>query len=392
MFDLGTIEYAKLRSSYAVTGNGAFANYLTSNFFVSGGSTQGQLSFFPNSLIGSADLRPEFSNAFEIGTDIRSRNNRVRLDLTYYNVSSTDQIVEIPIANSTGYSTFITNIGEIVNRGWEALLEVEVIERKLSKPNRISWTSGINFTRNRSEVVSLTDELDNIALPSVGLASTQSRVIEGYQYGVLYGSRWRRNEAGQILVDENGFPLVAAENGVIGDPNPDFTAGWRNTLRYRNWSLSFLLDIRVGGDMYNGTKAVMRRLGTHVDTDSREETFVFEGVFEDSGLPNDVPISRDEAFYSRYGLTGVSEDNVEEVNWLRMRDLNVTYAFSPEICKKLKISRASLTLTARNLFLITNYTGIDPETSLGGASNAFGRDYFNNPNTKSYGINLNVTF
>jgi TonB-linked SusC/RagA family outer membrane protein len=392
MFDLGLIEFGKLRTSYAVTGNGAFTNYLTSNYFVSGGSTQGQLSFFPNSLIGSADLRPEFSNAFEVGTDIRTKNNRVRLDLTYYNVSSTDQIVEIPIANSTGYSTFITNIGEIVNRGWEALLEVDVVDRNVNKPNRVSWTTSINFTRNRSEVVSLTDELNNIALPSVGLASTQSRVIEGYQYGVLYGSRWRRNANGDILVDENGYPLVDSENGIVGDPNPDFIAGWRNTLQYKNWTLSFLLDIRVGGDMFNGTKGVMRRLGTHIDTDERNETFVWDGVFQDTGAPNDVPISRDEQFYSRYGLTGVSEDNIETVNWVRLRDINLSYNFSPTFCKKLKITRASVTLTSRNLFLITNYTGIDPETSLGGASNAFGRDYFNNPNTRSYGVNLNVTF
>ena len=390
--DLGPIAYGKLRSSFALTGNGAFANYLTSNYFVSGGSTQGNLSFFPNALIGSNTLRPEFSRSLEIGTDLRSKNNRVKLDLTYYNVSSTDQIVEIPIANSTGYSTFITNIGEIVNRGWEALLEAEIIERRLSEPDRVSWSSGINFTRNRSEVISLTDDLDNIALPSVGLASTQARVIEGYQYGVIYGSRWLRDDAGNILVNDAGYPIVDSENGVVGDPNPDFTAGWRNTLQFRNWTLSFLLDIRVGGDMYNGTKAVMKRLGTHEDTESRDETFVWEGVFQDSGEPNNIPIARNEDFYNRYGLTGVSEDNIETVNWVRMRDVNLTYQLSPQVCERLRLSRASVTLTARNLFLITNYTGIDPETSLGGASNAFGRDYFNNPNTKSYGVNLSVTF
>jgi hypothetical protein len=185
---------------------------------------------------------------------------------------------------------------------------------------------------------------------------------------------------------------VDSENGIVGDPNPDFIAGWRNTLQYKNWTLSFLLDIRVGGDMFNGTKGVMRRLGTHIDTDGRNETFVWDGVFQDTGAPNDVAISRDEQFYSRYGLTGVSEDNIETVNWVRLRDINLSYNFSPTFCKKLKITRASVTLTSRNLFLITNYTGIDPETSLGGASNAFGRDYFNNPNTRSYGVNLNVTF
>lgn len=394
LVDLGIVEYGKLRSSYAVTGNDAFQNYLTTNFFVSGGSTQGQLSYFPNSTIGNSELSPEFTRAFEIGTDLRSRNNRIRLDLTYYNTSSRDQIVVIPIANSTGYSNFVTNIGQIDNRGWEALLEADILERKVSKPNSIWWTSRLNFTRNRSEVVSLAEGRDNIALPSNGLATTQSRVIVGYQYGVLFGPRWDRDENGNILVDENGYPIKDDEDGIIGDPNPDFTMGWRNSFGWRNFSLSFLLDIRVGGDMYNGTRAVSNRLGTHVDTENREEEIIWDGVNVNTGEPNQIPIRIDEDFFTETegGLVGISEYYIEEVNWVRLRDLNLTYSFSPEFCKRIGITRASLTATARNLFLITNYTGIDPETSLGGASNAFGRDYFNNPNTRSYGLNLSVTF
>ncbi len=391
LVDLGPVAYAKLRSSYAITGNDAFQNYLTSNFFVSGGSTQGQLTYGPNTTIGSLDLKPEFTNAFEIGTDLRSRNNRLRLDLTYYQTSSRDQIVVIPIANSTGYLDYVTNIGQIDNKGIEILLEADILDRKPARPDKVWWTASINFTRNRNEVVELADGLTNIALPSNGVASTQSRVIVGEQYGVLFGTRWLRNSSGQILVDDDGYPLRDAESGIIGDPNPDFTSGFRNTFGWRNWSLSFLLDIRVGGDMYNGTRAVTRTLGTHADTENRDELIVFDGVFQSTGQPNNIAVRQDQSFY-RYGLIGISEDNVEEVNWLRMRDLNLTYSFSAELCKKLRLARASATFTARNLFLITNYSGIDPETSLGGASNAFGRDYFNSPNTKSYGINLSVTF
>jgi len=392
MVDLGWLEYVKLRGSYAVTGNDAFASYLTSNFFVSGGSTQGQLSYFPSSTIGSNTLNPEFTNSFELGTDIRSRNNRVRLDLTYYHTSSTDQIVQIPIANSTGYSSVITNIGEIQNQGIEALVNFNVVERQVSKPNKVWWNSSLNFTRNRSEVIALTDELDNIALASNGLASTQSRVIIGQQYGVLFGSRWLRNDNGDILVNDNGLPLLD-DPGIIGDPNPDFTIGWRNNVGWRNWELTFLLDIRRGGDIYNGTRAVMTTLGTHADTEDRDEEIIFDGVIasgERAGESNDVRI-RKEQLYRNYGLVNVSEEFVEEVNWIRMRDVSLTYNFAPALLDKVGIERASFSLTARNLFLITNYTGIDPETSLGGGSNAFGRDYFNNPNTRSYGFNLTVT-
>jgi len=393
MVDLGVIEYVKLRGSYAVTGNDAFASYLTSNFFVSGGSTQGQLSYFPTSVIGNNELNPEFTRSFEIGTDVRTRNNRVGLDLTYYRTSSIDQIVQIPIANSTGYSSVITNIGEIENQGIEALVNVNVIEREVSKPNKVWWNTSLNFTRNRSEVIKLTDGLDNIALPSNGLASTQSRVVVGEQYGVLFGSVWDRDSNGAVLVDTLGRPIAALEGEIIGDPNPDFTIGWRNNIGWRNWELTFLLDIRKGGDVYNGTRAVMTSLGTHEDTKDRDEEFIYDGVFaggEDAGQANDVAIRREE-LYRNYGLVNVSEEFVEEVNWVRMRDISLTYNFSPAFLNRIGIERASFSLTARNLFLITNYSGIDPETSLGGGSNAFGRDYFNNPNTRSYGFNLTVT-
>jgi len=393
LVELGPLEYVKLRGSYAVTGNDAFASYLTSNFFVSGGSTQGQLSFFPSSLIGSNDLSPEFTRSFEVGTDLRSRNNRVRLDLTYYHTSSVDQIVEIPIANSTGFSSVITNIGEIQNQGIEALVNFNILERKLSQPDKVWWNTSFNFTRNRSEVIELTDGLENIALPSNGLASTQSRVVIGEQYGVLFGTRWDRDNNGNILIGSNGLPLVAQESGIIGDPNPDFTVGLRNNIGWQNWDLSFLLDIRVGGDIYNGTRAVMTSLGTHASTEDRNEEIIVEGVFasgELAGEANDIEI-RKEDLYRSFGLVNVSEEFVEEVNWLRMRDVSLTYNFSPSLLNKIGIARASLSVTARNLFLITNYSGIDPETSLGGGSNAFGRDYFNNPNTRSYGFNLTVT-
>ncbi len=399
LVQMGFVEYMKLRTSYAVTGNDAYAAYLTSNFFVGGGSTQGQLSYFPSSVIGNNELTPEFTNSFEIGTDIRTRNNRLRLDLTYYFTASTDQIVEVPIANSTGYTSFITNIGEIQNQGIEALVTYDVFERNLNRPNSVWWSTSLNFTRNRSEVIELAEGLENISLPSNGLASTQSRVIVGEQYGVLFGTRWARDPNGNIIVGDDGLP-ERGENGIIGDPNPDFTMGWRNNIGWKNWELTFLLDIRVGGDIYNGTRAVMTSLGTHVDTEDRDQEIIWDGVVEiideDTGEflgygPNETAV-RKEKIYQGYGLVNISEEFVEEVNWVRMRDISLTYNFSPSFLNKIGIDRASFSLTARNLFLITNYSGIDPETSLGGASNAFGRDYFNNPNTRSYGVNLTVTF
>ncbi len=383
------VNYGKLRLSYAQTGNGAPAPYLTSNFFVQNGtSVQGLVSYLPNGTIGNNQLRPENTTTYEVGTDLRFLQNRLKVDLTGYFTSTVDQIIEVPTATSSGYSTVVTNAGEITNQGIELLVEYDVLRSEKG----LNWETSVNFTRNVSNVVALTDEIDNISLPSFGVASTQSRVIVGQQYGVIFGTRWLRDDAGQVIVDANGFPVRDQENGVVGDPNPDFTAGWRNTLRWRNLSLTFLWDVRVGGDMYNGTVGVMRFHGTHISTENREEEFVFDGVVQGTGEVNTTPISLND-YYTRYGLTFVSEENIETVNWLRLRDLTLTYELPSRLKERMPVLRgASVSAITRNLLLFTNFTGIDPETSLSGAANSFGREYFNNPGTRSFGFRLNLQF
>ncbi len=170
-------------------------------------------------------------------------------------------------------------------------------------------------------------------------------------------------------------------------------AGWRNDLTFKNFTLTFLWDVRMGGMMHNGTKAVMLFHGTHADTEARlDDSMVWEGVYASSGEVNTTEIKIDEAFYNRYSLQYVSEQVLEEVNWFRLRDLSITYHFPKKMYERLKMTNLSLSVTSRNLWLWTSYSGIDPETNLSGAANSIGRDYFNNPNTKSIGFNLKATF
>ncbi len=382
-------DYGKIRTSFADVGNGAPSPYLTSNFFQAGAPVQGQITFEPNQVIGNPDLRPERTQSFEIGTDLRFFQNRLTFDLAYYRNETTDPIVVSFIPASSGYSTAVLNgTGPIINQGWEALLSYQISQEG---PRAITWNTSLQFTRARNLVEGIVEGLDEVPLASFGLASTQSAVVSGQPYGVLLGTAWERDEMGNILVNDEGYPIVSGERQVVGDPNPHFTAGLRNTFSLKNWTLSFLFDIRVGGDMYNGTANVMRFHGTHVDTESREEFVVWEGVNINTGEANTVEINLDQSFYSRYGLVGVSEAGVEEVNWLRLRDLSLSYTLPKSLAQKLKVSAASIAFTSRNLWLLTNYTGIDPETSLSGAGNGMGRDYFNSPNTKSFGVQLQLT-
>lgn len=385
------LDFGKLRLSYAEAANGAPSPYQTTNFFVLGTPAQGFLSYTPTSVLGNPNLRPEKKIAYEVGSDLRFFGNRLQIDATWYRTLSRDQIVSLPVVPSTGFSAMISNADfiEIVNYGWEIVSTVRIID----PASRSKWRYDVtaNFTRNRNMVNSLDGSEFNFALESTGLASTTSRVISGQPYGVLFGTAWQRHENGQIIVNNQGYPLMAAQQQIVGDPNPDFLLGIRNRISYGPVTLSFLIDIRKGGDMFNGTAGVMRRLGTHATTLNRDEDHIFEGVFAD-GTPNDKVIKLNESFYSRYPLAGVSEASIEEVNWIRLRDLNLTWQLPTAWLEKTKIKAASVTLTGRNLFLWTTYSGIDPETNLSGAGNAIGRDYFNNPNTRSLGLNINVNF
>lgn len=385
------LDFGKLRLSYAEAANGAPSPYQTTNFFVLGTPAQGFLSYTPTSVLGNPGLRPERKMAFEAGTDLRFFGNRLQLDVTWYRNLSRDQIVSLPVVPSTGFTAMISNADfiEIVNYGWEIVSTVKLVEPKSNRRWRYDVTA--NFTRNRNIVNSLDGSDFNFALESTGLASTTSRVISGQPYGVLFGTAWQRNENGQIIVNNQGYPLMAAQQQIVGDPNPDFLLGFRNRVSYGAVTLSLLIDIRKGGDIFNGTAGVMRRLGTHASTLNREEEIIYDGVRAD-GSVNDKVIKLDENFYSRYPLAGVSEASVEEVNWVRLRDLNLSWQLPSAWLEKTKIKTASLTLTGRNLFLWTSYSGIDPETNLSGAGNAIGRDYFNNPNTRSMGINVNINF
>jgi len=326
-------------------------------------------------------LKPERLKSIEAGMDLRFWKNRVGLDITYYNNNSIDQIIYVPVPASSGYLETVINAGNIRNQGWEILVNAVVVENEKSKFN---YNTSINFTRNRSEVESLSEGTDLIALPSFGLASTQSVVAVGEPFGVLYGGAWARDSQGNILVNDQGYPIKSDERKVIGDPNPDFLLGWRNDLSWKGFTLSMLWDVRIGGMMHNGTKAVMLYHGTHEDTENRDEqSVVWNGVYASNGEQNITPIFLDEDFYNLYSLQYVSEEVLEEVNWLRLRDCGVTYSFNENVCRKVHVKNLSLSVNSRNMLLFTGYSGIDPETNLSGASNSIGRDYFNSPNTKS---------
>ncbi|TXB65579.1 SusC/RagA family TonB-linked outer membrane protein [Phaeodactylibacter luteus] len=387
-------SFGKLRLSYARIGKDAFA-YALDNFFVLGSPVKGQTAFSPSTSIGNPGLRPEQTRTMEIGADLRFFQSRLGLDVTWYDLESTDQILAVPVTFSTGFSTVITNAGRVRNRGVELQLNATPLQTE-----SFSWDVDLNFTANENTVESLGEGVPDLSFGSAGVASTNNRAIEGQPFGVLYGTRWSRSEAGDLLIDADGYPVYDPQDpGIVGDPNPDWLAGLRNSFSWKGLYASVLLDIRQGGDIFNGTVGVMKNLGTHKSTEQREEEVVIEGVYapgtvidgeEVGGQPNRTAVRRDSRYYSRYPFAGVSEAAIEDGSWVRLRELTISYRFPEAVTARLPVRSLELGLSGRNLFLFTPYSGIDPETNLAGASNSFGRDYFNSPNTRSLGVNLKI--
>jgi len=404
LLEPGFLNYAKLRGSYGKTGNdaptfGTLTYYNAANAGPGGFVDGNQFPIFSTvaferaEQLGNAEIRPEATKEYELGAEFKFWDSRLRLDVTYYNKETTDQIISVDQPAATGFTSRVVNAGVISNEGWEVLGFINPV-----RTDNFNWNIDVNWTTYENTTVELAENVESISLQDI---SASSRVIVGEPYGVIFGSRFARNENGEVLIGDNGFALVDTEEGVIGDPIPDWTMGVRNTFSYKNFSLSALLDVRQGGDVWCGTCAVIDYFGTsQVTAEQRTITdFVFDGVNANTGEPNttEVALANPENGinsyrWTRYGFGGVNEDYVFDTSWVRLREASITYQFPSSLIDATFLSSGSITASGRNLFLITDYPGVDPETNLTGASNGIGLDYFNQPNTKSYSLTVKFNF
>lgn len=409
-FSGGLLSFGKLRLSYGEVGVQP-ARYNTSNVFISpsysdplGGGLSGALfgngTFVPSSGRGSAQLKPERKKEAEIGLDLKLFNDKISFSGTWYTNETVDMLLDFPTANSRGITSIYTNGAELQNQGVEIDLGYEVVRTK-----DWSWTINGIYSQVRNEVTRLGDGLDiNLG----GLAAVSGRAIQGQPIGILIGGKTQRDERGNLVFDENGFPVQQITQGIIGDPNPDWQGSAYSTLTWKNLSLSFLFETYQGADIFAGTKSVMMDFGTWGS--SATETVApqnlldydgnvilagttFRGIVHNYGAG---PVALTEAWYNgEGGYFGGGNDElyIEDGSWTRLREISLTYAINSEWLKRqIGISGARLSVTGRNILLWTEFEGNDPDTNLQGISVARGIDYFNNPGTKSYIFSLDVNF
>ena len=389
-------SYGKLRLSYAEVGKDA-SPYQTSRLFevTPGSPFLGQGGFRSYSLVGNPDLKPERTTSYEIGTDLRFFNNRLGVDLTYFVQNSTDQILDVPISNATGFSVYVTNAGEIQNRGIELLVNATPV-----KAGAFQWDASLNWTKIDNEVLSMPEDIDEILFTDA--TYIQSKLVEGGSAGDLYGFVFDRTDDGRLLIGDDGFPTTNTSEFVkVGNALPDWQGGLTNTLTYKGLSLSVLLEWRQGGDAYDlGFRNALRN-GVLEETERRYEQIIFNGV-QNQGteeapeyVENTTPVELNgESVYRNFGgYTQSSEVILQDASWFRVRNASLTYALPTSLLDNVPISRARISLTGNNLFLSTPFKGYDPESNqFGAGSNSYGFVGLGVPQTRSYTVGLNVTF
>ncbi len=398
------LTFGKLRLAYADAGTGPIG-YLKPETpyvipFITDGSTNGvsfpylgQAGYAPSNILIDQGIKPQHVEGKEVGLELRLFKNRVSIEATGYYQLTKDNIIQLPIAQSTGYMVYLTNGGTNRNSGIELGLNADII-----KTTNFTWNVFGNFTMDRSKVLSINPGISAIPVGN-GFSDIGSYALVGQPIGVFYGTAWLRDSVtGKILVDDKGRAIVDPVSRVVGDPNPDWTMGLGSSLSYKGLTFSFLWDIRHGGDVWNGTYARLSRMGLTAESQDREHSYVIDGIYAPGtpleGEQNKTPVSATYYYQTFKGDQGsyAVENAIQDASWVRLRSVGLSYRISMDMRNHHRaFDYIELGVSGKNLLLFTKYKGVDPETSLTGASSAFrGYDYFNNPGIKSILFNLKL--
>lgn len=377
------ITFGKLRASYAQVGKDA-GPYSTGTFFTAPSQypLNGQVGFSRSSTIGSPDLKPEITTSFELGTNMRFANGRIGLDLTWYKANSADQIITVPISNAAGATRLIVNAGEIENKGIELQLNLIPVQT-----TDLQWDLTFNYSRNRSNVVSIREGIENIFLGSsfgYGGGGTFMQLEVGKPYGNIYGSSYTRYYApgeapedpfyvdkdAPLLIGADGFPIRNGNDLVLGNALPDWVGGIYNKVSYKNISLSFLINIQWGADVYSQYDNFFAAFGTTELTLNRNEFKVFEGVTA-NGQPNTKRVWLGQgvgpdgvdygAGFYRNTYRGIAENTVEDASFVKLRNIKLSYSLPTSIIQKSPFRNITASVAATNIILYTPFEGYDPE-------------------------------
>ncbi len=391
------INYAKVRASYAQVAGGARNAYALNLDYAISGSFQGQsYGQLNGNSIPNPDLIPFQKNEFEIGLEGRFLKNRLNLDFAYYSNTTTNDIVRAAASQSSGFTSAILNIGELTNKGYEFLVGGTPIKKE-----NFTWNASFNLGYNDSEIVHTDAEDTPINVDGSQTRSKNAIIshIVGEHYGVIFGTSYKRDDNGNIMYDISGsIPKpVQGENKILGQGVAPLTMGLSNTFRYKDFSLSFLIDAKFGGQVHSGTNLALINNGLHKQTlEGRENGLEISGIDDATGDPFTVTVAPENlrTYWGNIAAddSGIAEEFVYDTDFVKFRELSVSYNLPSKILEKIYVSDLRVSLIGRNLFYISKeIDNLDPEASLNNL-NSQGIERFGIPATRSLGFSLNVKF
>lgn len=408
------ISFGKVRASWAQVGKDA--NVYATNTYVNPPYNIGGYTAVGNQwAAGNPIIKPEIQNSWELGGEFRFLNGRISLDYTYYNSKTENQIAQPRLAQSGGFIFSSLNTGSVINKGMEIALSGKIISKK-----DFGWDATLNYSYNKGRLGTF---LAGVAYfyptdAQFGTVKAASIPNGGFFLGMTGSPYLRELDSkgveipnGRYQVDPTtGLYKVNATNPVVGNREPDFIGGFNNNLRYKKFALSFLLDIRKGGDVYNGTEYAMLSNGiSKLTLENDRQSVTVTGVNSVTGADFTQTYNANQSYtigtttvagtamIQRYWANYASNSYnfITSVNWLKLRSLSLTYDFT-DLFKNHKVLKGiSAMATGTNLITWTNYKGMDPEVSAAGGtggSGSTGIDYLGVPAVTSFTFGINITF
>ena len=375
----------KIRGSLAQVGNDTDPYQLNQTFSVPGAGFRGLTTLSAPTVKLNPDLKPETVTSNEFGLEFAALNNRLSVDFSIYNIVTTDLIFNVPVPAATGYSFFKENIGEVSNSGIELSISATPIETA-----NFVWQSTLFYAANKNTLNKLTDGLESITYNVTNSGNATLRATVGGSIGDIYGTVWDTDVSGNNIVNANGIAIASNPDNLLGNAQPDWIGGWSNTFMFKGLSLSFLIDARIGGQIYADTGAALDGRGVSERSLLYRETGVTLDAIDNSTNSKNTNQITGQEYWNTYST--IAENYVYEQDNVRLRELALGYQFND--LSKIGIDRASIQLIGRNLFFLSKSApnDFDPESMLGTSLTGVGFNSFNMPTLRSLGLNLTLNF
>ncbi len=393
--------FAKVRASYAEVGNDLDPYQLYNNYTV-GKDENGNTTATPGQTLFDPSVRSELIKSWEAGFDVRFLQNRLGLDFAWYKTNATRQLLNLPLDPFAGYSSRKVNAGNIQNEGLEISLNGAIFQSQ--DPQGFNWNATAQFSLNRNKIIDLYPGVTLYDIKT--LDAIQIVAAQGSYYGDIYGQTFLRvtdkdsPHYGKVIVGEDGLPLISTEKSKVGNQSPDWMLGLTNNFSYKGFNLSFLIDFRIGGDIYSATASNLfvrgNAAGTVVNGERQDFVVPNTVVQKDGGyVDNNVPVTH-QNYWERIGSTGnygLPEVFTYDATNIRLRNITLGYTFNKNMLKKTPFQRLNLSATCNNVWMIHyNLPGIDPESVSATNTNATGFENGAAPTSRSFTFNVTVGF